>query len=68
MDALKYYKGYKGDTEEEENALKREHERLRSIAREQQKDQSLHISDFSECFKHSVVFKLGEIVDSRKFG
>lgn len=45
---MKYYKNYEGKTETEINVFNVEFERLKSIAREQQVDEKMHISDFSE--------------------
>lgn len=48
QDALKYYKGFKGNSEVEINMFNIEFERLKSIAQEQQADEQLHFSDFSK--------------------
>lgn len=50
QDALKYYKNYEGKTELEVNLFNIEFERLKSIVKEQQADEKIHITDFSEYF------------------
>lgn len=44
--ALKYYKGYKGKSSIEDDALFKEFERLKAISCEQKIDEKLHASDF----------------------
>lgn len=44
--ALKWYKGYKGDSEQEKIALEKEFARLQLLAKEQKEDDKIRFSDF----------------------
>ncbi|XP_055304279.1 uncharacterized protein LOC129569467 [Sitodiplosis mosellana] len=55
-DALKYYKGYKGKSKQEDDELYKEFERLKSIANERKTEEKLQASDF---FNRSALKGLG---------
>lgn len=44
--SLIYYKGYRGETEEENKAIKAEFDRLKAIASEKKVDEKIHLRDF----------------------
>lgn len=44
--ALKFYKGYKGGSEQEDDAILKELERLKSIANERKTEEKIRASDF----------------------
>lgn len=52
---MKFYKGYKGDTKEEVDALFRELERLKAITNHQKIEEKIQISDFCK-FKRKYLF------------
>lgn len=54
--SLKYYKGYKGSSKEEEMAFYKEFERLKLIATEQKTEEKLQLSDFRKNF-HNFFFQ-----------
>lgn len=44
--ALKYYKGYKGDSEKEDDAIFKEFERLKAIVTEQKQEEKFVAAEF----------------------
>lgn len=51
--SLKYYKNYKGDSEQEKMALEKEFERLKMLADERKNDNEIRFSDFGNAFSSS---------------
>lgn len=58
--ALKFYKGYKGNTKEEVDALFEEFERLKAITNQQKIEEKIQISDFCK-------FKRKNLIDDDSF-
>lgn len=54
--ALKFYKGYKGDSEQEKIALEKEFERLKLLAEERKKDDKIRFNDFGIFFPYDFNF------------
>lgn len=51
--ALKFYKGYKGNSKQEDEALSNEFERLKIIVNDRQSEEKVKLSDFSKLITHS---------------
>lgn len=54
--ALKFYKGYKGHTEQEEHAIHKEFERQISIASVRKTEEKLCAADFCNLKKKRMIF------------
>lgn len=46
--ALKFYKGYKGSNQQEDNAIYKEFEKLKMINNDSKNDEKLQLTDFCE--------------------
>lgn len=54
---MKFYKGYRGDSEQEKVALENEFERLKSLDKEQKDDDKIRLSNFGNAFSNDVIFE-----------
>lgn len=63
--SLKYYKGYKGESQKEDDAIYKEFERLKAIVTEQKQEEKFVASEF--CKQNKITFKPKNLVQTSSF-